>query len=450
MLQKGQVIGLKIDELNLKGEGKGDLKGYPVFVIGALPGDEVTARIISAKKEYARAELSSVLNPSSLRVEAKCRVFGLCGGCSLQHLDYREQLAWKRQVIWQIFSKYDCLKEVIVHPTLGMGNPWKYRNKIQYPLGKIEGKAFFGLYAKRSHDLIPLEKCFIQSGIADEISQFILRRLGKYKLTTYEEETGKGLLRHIFIRVGQHTGEVMVVLVTTEKIDSLKGLAEEVREKFPQVVSFQQNINPSKGNVILGKETYLISGKESITDYIGGLAFKISPRSFFQVNPIQTEVLYRKALEYAGLSGKETVIDAYCGIGTISLFLARKAKQVIGIEVVKEAIENARENARLNGIKNVEFIVGDVTELIPQLYKQGVHPQVVVVDPPRKGCTEEVLKTFALMKPERIVYVSCNPVTLARDLAYLNDWGYKAVEAQPVDMFPQTVHVECVVLMSRL
>jgi 23S rRNA (uracil1939-C5)-methyltransferase len=451
LVQRGEVIKLYIDKFSQKGEGLASVKGYPIYVIGGLPGDEGEVRIISVRKEYARGELVSLLKPSELRVPERCSLSNKCGGCGLQHLDYRAQLDWKTEFVRNQLAGYEGLKDVPVLPALGMDNPWEYRNKIQYPLGQRQGRIISGFYAKRSHELIQVDHCFIQNPLADEIKDYLLTLLEKGGISIYDEKTDRGQIRHLLIRIARRTGQVMVVFITREKkVVGLKEIGEKIRERFPAVVSVQQNINNLRGNVILGRETRLLSGVATITDYIGELAFKISPRSFFQVNPIQTEILYGKALEYAKLTGEETVLDAYCGIGTISLFLARRAKRVIGIELVEEAIDNARENAQLNGIENAEFIVGDVTEVMPRLYNEGIRPQVIVVDPPRKGCTREVLDTFGRMNPERIVYVSCNPVTLARDLDYLSGLGYRAVEVQPVDMFPQGGHVETVVLMSRL
>ncbi|WP_342575256.1 23S rRNA (uracil(1939)-C(5))-methyltransferase RlmD [Paenibacillus sp. FSL M8-0142] len=339
---------------------------------------------------------------------------------------------------------------IIVRPTLGMNEPWRYRNKSQVPIGVTEGGLIGGFYARGSHRIVDMETCLIQHEQNDEVVRRVKaigRRLG---ITAYDEESGQGLLRHVVVKIGFATGEMMIVLVTNgERIPRMNEWITAIREELPAVVSVCQNINTRKTNVIFGDVTRVLWGREVIHDYIGDVKFAISARSFYQVNPAQTEVLYGKTVEYAGLTGEETVIDAYCGIGTISLFLAQHAKKVYGVEIVKEAIEDARANAELNGMGHVEFEVGASEDVIPRWKEQGIEADVIVVDPPRKGCDPRLLETILQMKPERVVYVSCNPSTLARDLRVLEDGGYRTVEVTPVDMFPHTVHVECCVSLVR-
>lgn len=341
--------------------------------------------------------------------------------------------------------------DIIVRPTLGMNEPWRYRNKSQVPIGVTEGGLIGGFYARGSHRIVDMETCLIQHEQNDEVVRRVKaigRRLG---ITAYDEESGQGLLRHVVVKIGFATGEMMIVLVTNgERIPRMNEWITAIREELPAVVSVCQNINTRKTNVIFGDVTRVLWGREVIHDYIGDVKFAISARSFYQVNPAQTEVLYGKTVEYAGLTGEETVIDAYCGIGTISLFLAQHAKKVYGVEIVKEAIEDARANAELNGMAHVEFEVGASEDVIPRWKEQGIEADVIVVDPPRKGCDPRLLETILQMKPERVVYVSCNPSTLARDLRVLEDGGYRTVEVTPVDMFPHTVHVECVIGMQRI
>jgi 23S rRNA (uracil1939-C5)-methyltransferase len=450
-IKKGHEVELTIDNLSHDGQGVGRYQGFTIFVPQAVPGEQVLVRVISVQKNYARALLVEVKTPSAKRCSPQCPVFADCGGCQLQHIPYQEQLDFKRQVVVDALERISKIKGALVHPTLGMENPWHYRNKAQIPLGQRGKKVVAGFYAPHSHRIIDTPACQIQHPWTNQILKVLRQLIKKYRLSVYDENTGQGLLRHLFIRTGERTGEVMVVLVINgTQLPKGKKIAQELMEVMPQVVSFGISINTRQTSLVLGERVRLLAGKKSLTDYIGPFSFEISARSFFQVNPLQTEVLYNKAVEYAGLTGGETVIDAYCGIGTISLFLAQKADLVIGVETVSAAIRDAKNNARRNKVKNVDFICGDVEQVLPDLRERGVSPEVIVVDPPRKGCAPSALNTFARMQPERIVYVSCNPTTLARDLAYLADRGYKTVEAQPVDMFPQTAHVETVALMSRL
>lgn len=424
------------------GEGVGRVEGYTLFVRGALPGERVLLRVEHVKKQYGYANLLQVLEASPDRVPPPCSIYERCGGCQLQHLSYEAQLRVKRQLVVDNLRRIGKLENVLVHPTLGMTAPWRYRNKVQVPIGEEEGGLIGGFYAQGTHNIIDMKECLIQHEEGDRVVETIKSLGRELGITAYHEETHTGLLRHVVVKVGFRTGEVMVVLITNgADIPREDEWVARIREEIPGVASICQNVNEARTNVIFGDRTIVLWGREVIYDYIGDIKFAISPRSFFQVNPVQTEVLYGKALEYAALTGRETVIDAYCGIGTISLFLAQRARSVYGVEIVPEAIEDARLNAELNGITNVDFAVGHAEDVLPAWQRSGITPDVVVVDPPRKGCDASLLATLLELKPQRIVYVSCNPSTLARDLRVLEDGGYRTVEVQPVDMFPHTVHV---------
>ena len=402
-------------------------------------------------KNYAVGDIVEIIEKSPFRVERKCsESLRQCGGCQIQELDYQKQLDVKTNEVKQVISRIGKLDDVVIHDTLGMEHPFRYRNKAQFPIQKKDNMPVIGFYKKKSHDLISTDECIIQHEVNDKIIKIIKTYIRAYNVSIYDEKTHKGLLRHLVTKVGFTTGEVMIVLVANgKKLPYLKELASVLKENIPGFKTLVVNVNTQKTNVILGKENIVAYGDGMIRDYIGELVFEISPLSFFQVNPLQTEVLYNKALEYANLGENDTVFDIYCGIGTISLFLAQKAKKVYGIEIVEDAIKDAKRNAKINNMDNVEFYVGKAEEVVPKMYKEGKRANVVVVDPPRKGCDEKVLDTIVSMEPDRVVYVSCNPSTLARDLAYLNERGYKCHEIQPVDMFPHSVHVENVAWLSK-
>ncbi|KMT21055.1 23S rRNA (uracil(1939)-C(5))-methyltransferase RlmD [Clostridium cylindrosporum] len=449
-IEKGLEYTLDITGMGADGEGVGKIEGFTVFVKGAIIGETVNVKIIKLTKNYAVGKIEEVVTPSEARIEPKCSIYKYCGGCNMQHISYEKQLEIKRQKVEDALKRIGKIEDVHVNETLGMDNPYRYRNKVILPVGKEAEEVKIGFYAPRSHRIIDMEVCDIQHIVADKVSYIVRKWVKENNISVYNEETDSGNLRNIMVRFGFKTGEAMVVLVTKEV--GLKGadkLISEIRESLPEVKSIIQNVNPKKTNVVLGKKCKTLWGKETIEDYIGDLKFSISPLSFFQVNPVQTEVLYGKALEYAGLTGEETVFDAYCGTGTISLFLAKKAKKVYGVEIVPEAIENANENANVNGIDNAEFFVGEAEKVIPKMIKEGVKAEVVVVDPPRKGCDEKLLEAIAKAEPRRIVYVSCDCATLARDLKILRDMGYEVKEVQPVDMFPMTAHVETVVRIEK-
>lgn len=451
LLKKNEKHLITIEDIGHNGEGIGRIEGMTVFVEGGVPGDLLKIKIVEVKKNYATGELIKIVKPSEHRIQPICSIAEICGGCQIQQIDYCAQLVLKTNRVRANIERIGKLENVIIHNTIGMEIPARYRNKAQFPIGRSEQQAVIGFYKKGSHEIINTESCYIQHEINDRLISLMKAYIEKHQVSTYDEKTGQGLLRHVLTKVGFSTGEIMVILVTNGKeLPGKDALIEDLTANIPGLKSVVQNINTKKGNRILGHECITLYGSDQIVDTLGKLKFKISPLSFFQVNPMQTEVLYGKALEYAGLTGIERVFDVYCGIGTISLFLAQKAKHVYGIEVVEAAIEDAKENARINGIENVTFYVGEAEEVVPKLYKEGIEADVVVVDPPRKGCDEKVLDTMVKMNPKRIVYVSCNPATLARDLRYLEDRGYHTVEVQPVDMFPHTMHVECVVLMSRV
>ena len=449
MLEKNSIYTIEIEDLGHSGEGVGKIDGFTVFVHGAIPGDYVKIKLTTLKKNYGIGKIIEILRPSQDRVEPRCPLANICGGCQIMHMDYRAQLDIKRKRVEETLERIGKINTT-VHPTIGMENPYEYRNKAQFPVGIVDGQAVLGFYKKGTHDIVRTDYCHIQAPVNIEIIKVIKEYIKKYDISVYNEKTRKGLLRHVVTRVGFKTGELMIVLITNGKELPYKDeLIEMLKTNIKGLKSIVHNINDKNTNVIFGRESRTIYGEDKISDYIGGLKFKISDQSFFQVNPIQTEKLYEKTLEYALLTGEENVFDIYCGTGSISLFLAQQAKKVIGVEVVETAIENAKENAKINNIHNTEFYVGKAEEVIPKLYEKGLKADVVVVDPPRKGCEEIVLETIAKMEPKRIVYVSCNPASLARDLAYLEERGYKTLEVQPVDMFGHTAHVECIALIQR-
>lgn len=452
MLSKNKEYVVDIVDIGQGGVGIGKYEGFTVFVEGGLIQDKVKVRISKSKKNYAVGDIVEILEKSPFRVDRICSDdLKDCGGCQIQELDYNKQLELKTNEVKQVISRIGKLENVEIHETIGMQSPCRYRNKAQFPIQNINGSTAIGFYKKKSHDVIPTDMCVIQHDINDKIIKIIKTYIQAYNVSIYNEMTHTGVLRHLVTKVGFTTNEVMVVLVANgTKLPHLNELASVLQENIPGFKTLVLNINKDKTNVILGKENKVIYGNGKINDYIGDLVFEISPLSFFQVNPVQTEVLYNKALEYAELKENDTVFDIYCGIGTISLFLAQKASKVYGIEIIEDAIKDAKINAKLNNLNNVEFYVGKAEEVVPKMYSEGKTANVVVVDPPRKGCDEKVLDTIVSMKPDRVVYVSCNPSTLARDLAYLDERGYKCVEIQPVDMFPHTMHVECCVLISRV
>ncbi|MGU8346409.1 23S rRNA (uracil(1939)-C(5))-methyltransferase RlmD [Clostridium perfringens] len=454
MVEKNKEYIFDIISQGYEGEGIAKIDNkYPIFIEGALKGEKVKVRIVKVNKNFAYGKLMEVLEASEERVNPPCAIYKRCGGCKLQHASYKAQLDFKWDRVKDCVSKIGKLDPSIVKYPLGMENPWRYRNKVQLPIGLINGEVKIGFFAPRSHDIIDMESCLIQDEIGDKVVKLTREWIEKFNIRPYNvdgEYDEKGIVRHIMIRRGFTTNEVMVVLVTNgEKLPYKEEFVDLMVKNIPGIKSIIQNINSKKTNVILGLESKTLWGEDTVSDYIGDFRFNISPLSFFQVNPIQTEVLYGKALEYANLTGNEEVFDAYCGTGTITLFLSQKAKKVYGVEIIPQAIDNAWINAKENKVENVEFFVGESEVVIPDLINKGVKADVVVVDPPRKGCDKKLLDAITHIDAKKIVYVSCDPSTLGRDLKVLEENGYKTLEVQPVDMFPNTAHIENVALLIK-
>lgn len=454
MVIKNEEYILDIVSQGYEGEGVAKIDSYPIFIEGALKGEKVKVKIVKVNKNFAYGKLLEVIEKSEGRVEPKCKYFKKCGGCKLQHMNYETQLDFKWERVKDCIKKIGGLSEDLVEYPIGMEeNPYKYRNKVQLPIGMDKSRPVLGFYAPRSHDIIDIEECLIQEEDANKISKITREWIEEFNIMPAFVDgkfNKKGLLRHVMIRKGFKTGEVMVVIVATRKdLKHIDELIKKLEFHVEGLKSVVLCVNAKDTNVILTPECYTLWGEDYIQDYIGDFKFNISPLSFFQVNPMQTEVLYNKVLEYAELTGKETVFDAYCGTGSITLFLSQKAKKVYGVEIVEPAIINARENAKMNNVSNTEFFVGKSEEVIPKLIKEGVKADVIVVDPPRKGCDIKLLKAIGETKPERVVYVSCDPSTLARDLKILDELGYKTEKVQPVDMFPQTAHIENIAKLVR-
>lgn len=454
MVEKNKEYIFDIISQGYEGEGIAKIDNkYPIFIEGALRGEKVKVRIVKVNKNFAYGKLMEVLEASEERVNPPCAIYKRCGGCKLQHASYKAQLDFKWDRVKDCVSKIGKLDPSIVKYPLGMENPWRYRNKVQLPIGLINGEVKIGFFAPRSHDIIDMESCLIQDEIGDKVVKLTREWIEKFNIRPYNvdgEYDEKGIVRHIMIRRGFTTNEVMVVLVTNgEKLPHKEEFVDLMVKNIPGIKSVIQNINSKKTNVILGLESTTLWGEDTISDYIGDFRFNISPLSFFQVNPTQTEVLYGKALEYANLTGNEEVFDAYCGTGTITLFLSQKAKKVYGVEIIPQAIDNAWINAKENKVENVEFFVGESEVVIPDLINKGVKADVVVVDPPRKGCDKKLLDAITNINAKKIVYVSCDPSTLGRDLQVLEENGYKTLEVQPVDMFPNTSHVENVAKLIK-
>lgn len=471
---KNDCVELTIEDIGVSGEGIGKVDGYTLFVKDTVIGDVVRVKIMKAKKNYGYARLMDIIKPSKDRVEPACPIARQCGGCQIQAMNYNAQLKYKQKLVKDNLLRIGGLTEGADYEMceiLGMDTPFRYRNKAQYPVGEDkDGNIVMGFYAGHTHSIIacPDDDCMLGHSDNTFILNAVKEWMKEYRVRAYNENIHKGTVRHVLIRTGYHTDEVMVCLVTKKMFrkEAADGLVKAIQKLKLNVASLVVNINKEDTNVILGKECITLYGRPYIEDYIGDIKFQISPLSFYQVNPKQTEVLYNKALEFAGLKGNESVWDMYCGIGTISLFLAKKAGKVYGVEIVPQAIEDAKNNAKINNIDNAEFFVGKAEEVVPAFYKKqtGVQsdndstdskeydmtrPDVVVVDPPRKGCDKKLLDTIVSMTPDRIVYVSCDSATLARDLKLLVEYGYKVEKVQPVDQFGNTVHVETVVLLSH-
>lgn len=473
-MQKNDIVTVTIEDIGVNGEGIGKVDGYTLFIKDAVIGDVVEAKVMKAKKNYGYARLMNILTPSEYRVEPKCAFARKCGGCQIQEMSYERQLQFKQDKVKGNLERIGGFEaeqlERTMEPIVGMDEPFAYRNKAQFPFGTgKDGMPVTGFYAGRTHDIIANTDCALGVPVNQKILEIVLAFMKKYQVPSYDEKTGRGLVRHVLIRYGFTTKEIMVCFVVNK--DGIHGGKKESQGKWiphqeelvkelcaiEGMTSISVSPNTKQTNVIMGDSYETLWGQAFITDYIGKVKYQISPLSFYQVNPVQTENLYGLALEYADLKGKETVWDLYCGIGTISLFLAQKAKQVYGVEIVPQAIEDAKNNARINGIENAEFYVGKAEEVLPEYYEryvevhpgQRAHADVIVVDPPRKGCEETLLKTMVEMQPKRIVYVSCDSATLARDLKYLCGAGYEVKKWRGVDMFPGTVHTETVCLLSN-
>ena len=475
-MQKNDLIELTIEDMSVDGEGIGKYDGMAFFVKDAIVGDKIRARVTKLKKTYGYARVEEILEPSKDRCEPRCALHKRCGGCQVQAMDYQAQLAFKEKKVRNNLIRLGGFSEeetdALMEPIVGMEDPYRYRNKAQFPAGlDKEGNIVTGFYAARTHDIIPVTDCLLGVPVNQEILEAVIAYMNECRVRPYDEKTGKGLVRHVLIRYGFTTKEIMVCLIINGKTLPASDKLIAKLSVIEGMESISININTKNTNVILGDVTECIWGNPYITDYIHlrdcdsefaltdtAIAYHISPQSFYQVNPVQTEKLYSLALDYAGLTGKESVWDLYCGIGTISLFLAGKAGKVYGVEIVPQAIEDAKNNAKLNGITNAEFFVGKAEEVLPEFYEKNIangaagdmlHPDVIVVDPPRKGCDEKCLDTMLKMQPERIVYVSCDSATLARDLRILVDGGYELKKVRAVDQFSHTTHVESVVLLIR-
>lgn len=451
-MKKDDLVTLTIEDMGVDGEGIGHAEGYTLFVKDALIGDVIHAKVMKMKKNYGYARMMEIITPSPDRTEPKCPYHKQCGGCQIQALSYEKQLEYKKNKVLNNLSRIGGLTDLPEFDLIGMDEPYHYRNKAQFPFGTDKnGDIVTGFYAGRTHSIISNTKCYLGVDENEQILQIILEHLKKYHIPAYEEQTGKGLLRHVLIRKGFTTGELMVCLILNgTQMPQMQELVKKLTE-IPGMTSITINVNKKQTNVIMGQEMISVWGQDYITDYIGNVKYQISPLSFFQVNPVQTKKLYERALEYAQVESGETVWDLYCGIGTISLFLAQKAQQVYGVEIVPQAIEDAKRNAALNGFHNAEFYVGKAEEILPNKYREeGVKADVIVVDPPRKGCDEALLQTIAQMQPKRVVYVSCDSATLARDLKYLAGEGYEVEKGTVVDQFPHTTHVEVVTCLQRV
>ncbi len=461
-MKKNEDYIVEIEDLSNEGTGVAKISGFPVFIKGAITGDKVKIRIVKVKKNYAFGIVLELLTASRDRTTERCPVAKQCGGCQLQHMTYESQLSFKQKKVLDCMERIAGLREELasgaieVLPILGMDDePFYYRNKAQFPVGYDKnGEIVTGFYAGRTHSIIPSDTCHIQNPVCEPILQSVKEYMQQAGVKAYDEATGKGIVRHILIRTGRKTKDIMVCLViNADKLPKEQMLTDKLISINADINSIVLNINKERNNVILGRESRCIYGNPYIEDYIGEVKYRISSQSFYQVNPIQTEKLYRAALSFANLTGNEIVWDLYCGIGTISLFLAQKAKMVYGVEIVPQAIENAKSNAKLNHIENTEFFVGAAEEVLPDKYEksnQAMRADVIVVDPPRKGCDTKLLDTLVKMQPDRIVYVSCDPATLARDVKILGENGYRVEKLQACDMFPQTVHVETVVQLVNI
>ncbi|WP_338451218.1 23S rRNA (uracil(1939)-C(5))-methyltransferase RlmD [Niallia oryzisoli] len=441
-----QTFPLTIKRLGINGEGVGYFKRKVVFVPGALPGEEVVVEATKVNPKFTEARIKKIRKPSEFRVQPQCPVYEECGGCQLQHLQYDQQLKEKRDIVIQSLERHTKLpiEQLDIRETIGMENPWNYRNKSQFQVGQKDGKILAGLYGMNSHSLINIEQCAVQHPKTNKAIGTVKKILQRLQIPIYNEKSGKGIVRTIVARVGIQTGELQIVLITAKsELPQKELLIEEIKKRLPNVKSIMQNINGQKTSLIFGEKTVNLEGKDFIQETLGELNFELSARTFFQLNPEQTVLLYNEVKKAAGLSGSEKVVDAYCGVGTIGLWVADQAAEIRGMDVIPESIEDAKKNAARHGIKHAKYVTGKAEVILPQWAKEGWKPDVMIVDPPRTGLDQQLLHTMLKIKPKKLIYVSCNPSTLAKDIHVLAA-KYKVEYIQPVDMFPQTAHVECV------
>ena len=446
----GESYEIMIDNISHQGEGIGRVENFAIFVPDVIKGEKIRTKIVEIQKNFARGELEEIVLSSSAREKPPCLVFNLCGGCHLQHINYKKQLEMKKEIVKNALSRIGN-QNIDVRSTIGMEIPWRYRNKGHFHLAWENKSIKLGFYQSKSHNLVPASKCLLFSQQINDLIKYLEEELTCQKITLYDHKTDKGSFRGIILRESKYSGEIMIIFITREEKWNLnENFLDNLVIAFPQIVSLCQNINKNSKMALFGKEFKILKGKKFIENHIGSFKFKISPSSFFQVNVSQTEVLYKKILEYANLHGKETVIDSYSGTGTISIYLAEKAKKVYGLELQKEAVKDAWANGELNDLSNLKFFSGKAEKWLYKWIQSGEKVEIVVIDPPRRGCSREVLKNIIKIKPEQILYVSCDMPTLARDIKYITEKGYNLKEAQPIDMFPHTSHIECLVHLTRL
>ncbi len=450
-IQKNEILEGKVIDLTHEGHGVVKFDRYPIFVPNALINEKIDFKVIKVKKNFAIGKLIDIKEKSEDRIEPPCVYYDKCGGCQLQHMTYQAQLEMKKAQVVNLFQRKAGFKDTIIHDTIGMDNPWYYRNKSQIPVGKnSENKVITGFYRQRSHDIIDMDECLIQDQMHQEVINNLKAWFNELNVSVYNEYKKQGLMRHVVIRTGHHSRELMVIFVTNgKKFKQSDILTERLKQHFPDIVSIKHNVNDTHSNVIMGQHSYTLYGKDEIIDTLSDVTFKINDQSFYQINSVQTEKLYQRAIDYAELQGEETVLDTYCGIGTIGLYMAPQAKHVYGVEVVPEAIADAQQNATINQFENTTFVCGKAEEVILKWKAEGIKPDVVMVDPPRKGCDETFLETLLTLNPKKIVYISCNPSTQQRDAQILAQ-QYKLTQITPVDMFPHTTHVETVAQFERL